>query len=346
MRTVDGRTGGGQLVRTAVAMSAVTGDPILMENVRGARDQPGLRAQHVAAVETVASLADATTAGVEIGSEEFRFDPGGVTGGEVEQSIGTAGSVTLVFDAVLPLATRLDETATVTVAGGTDVKWAPPFDYFRSVKLPTVDSLGIGATVTLHRRGFYPAGGGEATLAVEPASMTPLEFDDRSDLESIVVHSVASTTLESASVADRQADAAVESLDALTAVPITTDISYVEAADKGSAIVIASRFESSIGGFTALGEPGKPSEAVAKTATNRFQTFLSTDAAVDAHLADQLVPLLALAGGRIRIPRVTNHVETHLSLVRAFGFPVRIERLDGGEARLVAEVPGDQGTMP
>ncbi|MFW6003341.1 MAG: RNA 3'-terminal phosphate cyclase [Halanaeroarchaeum sp.] len=346
MKTVDGRTGGGQLVRTAVAMSAVTGEPILMENVRGARGQPGLRAQHVAAVETVASLADAETEGVEEGADEFRFEPAAVSGGAVEQSIGTAGSVTLVFDAVLPLAAVLEQTATVTVAGGTDVKWAPPFDYFQSVKLPAVESVGVEATAVLQRRGFYPSGNGEATLTVEPSSPNPLDFENRGALERIGVHSVASRSLESASVADRQADAAVESLEASTEAPITAEATYAEATDEGSAVVIVTRFASSIAGFTALGEPGKPSEAVAKTAVNRLETFLSTGAAVDEHLADQLVPLLALSGGRVRIPRVTEHVETHLSLVGEFDFPVRTERLDNGDVRLVAEPPVDQGTVP
>ncbi|ALG82069.1 RNA 3'-terminal phosphate cyclase [Halanaeroarchaeum sulfurireducens] len=345
MRTVDGTAGGGQLVRTAAAMSGVTGDAIRMENVRAARDQPGLRAQHVAAIETVAALADATTEGVALGSEAFTFEPGTLSGGAHEGAIETAGSVTLAFDAALPLAARLNAPATVTMSGGTDVTWSPPFDYFRSVKLPLLRTIELRAETVLGRRGFYPSGGGLAGLSLAPSTLAPLELSDRGALESVEVHSVAATSLESASVADRQAVAAIETLEASVDAPIDVDISYADAADKGSAIVIVASFESSVAGVSALGEPGKPSEAVAQTATDRLDAFRGTDAAVDVHLGDQLVPFLALAGGKVRIPRVTDHVETHLSLVREFGFSVSLTRLDDGEALLESD-GGDQGTIP
>lgn len=346
MRTLDGGDGGGQLVRTAVAMSAVTDTPIAMENVRGGRETPGLRPQHVAAIETVAALADADTGGVEIGAEEFTFEPGAISGVEVEREVGTAGSVTLVFDAILPLVLRLDDPATVTVGGGTDVKWSPPFDYFRQVKLPMLHSAGLEAATKLHRRGFYPSGGGRATLSLRPSTLDSLSLVDRGPLRSLAVHSVASTSLESADVAVRQADAAVEVLEAQTDVPVESAASYADTLDKGSAIVIVARYESSVTGFSALGEPGKPAEAVAQSATDGFETFAETNAAADVHLADQVVPLLALAGGRVRIPRVTDHVETHLDLVGEFGLPVAAERGTSDTVMLVADGAENQGTVP
>ena len=342
MRSIDGRGGGGQLVRTAVALSAVTGDPIRMEDVRGAREQPGLKAQHVASIETVAALATATTEGVAVGSESFEFEPDAVLGGTHEQDVGTAGSLTLVFDAVLPLAVRIDKPTTAVISGGTDVKWSPPFDYFRHVKLPVVRSLGLQATTTLDRRGFYPSGGGRAELVIEPSTIDPIDLDTRGALQSVTIHSVASTALESASVAERQADTAAEVLESSDDhVPdpspaIDSRYRYVETPDKGSAIVIVAQYELATAGFTALGEPGKPAEDVATTATDRFEAFLETEAAVDSHMADQLVPFLALAGGRVRIPHVTDHVETHLDLVREFDFPMTDEHLANGEARLAS----------
>lgn len=342
MRSIDGRRGGGQLLRTAVALSAVSGEPFRMEDVRGAREQPGLSAQHVASIETVAALTDATTDDVTIGSESFEFVPDAIPDGTHEQEIGTAGSLTLVFDAVLPLAVRVETSTTAVVSGGTDVKWSPPFDYFRHVKLPLVRTIGLEARTTLDRRGFYPSGGGRAELTIEPSSIEPIELENRGAIQSVTIHSVASTSLESASVAERQADTVTERLE--SAVGLGTEPSstidsryrYVETHDKGSAIVIVATYESSVAGFSAFGEPGKPAEDVATTATDRFEAFVETDAAVDSHMADQIVPFLALADGCVRIPRVTDHVETHLDLVREFDFPMRLEHFENGEARLVA----------
>ncbi|MFW5919106.1 MAG: RNA 3'-terminal phosphate cyclase [Halanaeroarchaeum sp.] len=342
MRSIDGQPGGGQLVRTAVALSAVTGDPIRMENVRGGRDEPGLKPQHVASIETVAALTDATTENVTVGSETFEFEPGAVDAGRYERGVGTAGSITLVFDAVVPLALRVDEPATVAISGGTDVKWSPPFDYFRHVKLPLLSDFGVQARTTLERRGFYPTGGGHGELTIEPSTIERVDLETRGGLESVSVHSVASESLESASVAERQADTATEALEGAPVSPpgsrvsIDTHSEYVETPDKGSTIVIVASFESSAAGFTALGAPGKPAEDVARTATDRFERFLDTDAAVDAHMADQIVPYLALAGGQVRIPRVTDHVETHLGLIEAFGFTVTLDSIGNEEARLVS----------
>lgn len=342
MHSIDGRQGGGQLVRTAVALSAVTGDPVRMEDVRGAREHPGLKAQHVASIETVAALTTATTEGVAIGSESFEFEPDAVLGGTHEQDIGTAGSLTLVFDAVLPLAQAIEKPTRVVVSGGSDVKWSPPFDYFRHVKLPVVRTLGLQAETTLDRRGFYPSGGGRAALTIEPSTIESIDLENRGTLQSVTIHSIASRSLETASVAERQVDTAAEVLesagDPAPAPSSTIDsrIRYVETPDKGSAIVIVAQYESSVAGFTAFGEPGKPAEDVATTATDRFEAFVETEAAVDSHMADQLVPFLALAGGRVRIPRLTEHVDTHLELVSEFDFPVAVDHLENGEARLAS----------
>ncbi|MFB6070291.1 MAG: RNA 3'-terminal phosphate cyclase [Halanaeroarchaeum sp.] len=346
MREIDGRAGGGQLVRTAVALSAVTETSVEMTNVRGARETPGLRPQHVTAVETVAAVANATTTDVEEGSGRFVFEPGRVVGGEYEARIGTAGSVTLVFDALLPLATRIDDRATVSVSGGTDVKWSPPYDYFRHVKLPALGSHGLDAATTLERRGFYPRGGGSATLVLRPSRLDRLELGDRGDLQSIAVHSVATESLRSADVADRQAKAASDELAGAVSVPIDTDVAYVEALDTGSVVVLVATYAATVAGFTALGEPGKPSEDVATTAVSRFLTFEDGAAAVDPHLADQVVPFLALAGGRVRIPELSEHVRTAVDLVRDFDLSVRITDVDG--PGVVLEAPGahDQGTTP
>lgn len=339
MKEIDGGAGGGQLVRTAVATSAVTWEAIVVENVRGARSDPGLKAQHVAAIESVGALTEASTEGVAIGSTSFSFDPAGPPGGSHEQAIGTAGSLTLVFEAALPLVVSLDGPVDLAVTGGTDVAWSPPLDYLRAVKLPLLARFGLSADLDCERRGFYPTGGGRATLHLEPSSIAPLALDRRGDLESIAVYSVAAASLEDASVADRQAAAAVDDLEERVGVSIESAASYPETADPGSVVVIVAAFERSIAGFSALGERGKPAEAVAGDAVARFARFRETGAAVDRHMADQLLALLAFVGGRVRIPARTDHVETQLAVLERFGFDLAVEDEEDGDATIAFDPP-------
>ncbi|WP_336036951.1 RNA 3'-terminal phosphate cyclase [Halobacterium yunchengense] len=325
MNILDGGDGGGQLVRTALSLSAVTGEPFRMRHVRRARANPGLQAQHCAAIEAVAAACDAATTGVEVGSESFTFEPGEadvedderVLGGSVAVEVGTAGSVPLVFDALLPVAVALEEAFTARLEGGTDAKWAPPFDYFRHVKLPLLRAHGLEADATLDRRGFYPRGGGEATLTVEPSTLASVELTERGDRESLTAYSVAEESMADDEEAERQADAAPEAADVRT--------SYEPADCTGSAFVLAAEYEHSRAGFAALGEMGREPEAVGADAVERFEAFEDGDAAVDEYLADQLLPYVALAGGEIRAPAVTTHVETCVSLLEDFGYDVAVE---------------------
>ncbi|MFB6072350.1 MAG: RNA 3'-terminal phosphate cyclase [Halobacterium sp.] len=325
MNLLDGSAGGGQLVRTALTLSAVSGEPFRMRHVRRARANPGLQAQHCAAIEAVAAACDAETGGVEVGSESFTFEPGesaddgeeSVLGGSVSVEVGTAGSVPLVFDALLPLATVLEESFTARLEGGTDAKWAPPFDYFRHVKLPVLEAHGLDADVTLDRRGFYPRGGGEATLTLEPSSMDALKVGERGDRESLAAYSVAEQGLAEDEVAERQAEVAPEAAE--------THVEYADADSTGSAFVLAAEYEHSRAGFAELGERGVEAEDVAESAVADFEAFEDGDAAVDEHLADQLVPFLAVVGGEVRAPAVTSHVETCVDLLSEFGYDVAVE---------------------
>jgi RNA 3'-terminal phosphate cyclase (ATP) len=328
MQVVDGNSGGGQVVRAAVTFAALTGTHIRVENARAAREQPGLKAQHVAAIEAVAQLCDAETDGVGIGATTFEFAPGQPRGGEFEVAVGTAGSVTLVFDAVLPLATTLDAPVSIAVTGGTDVAWAPTLDYYRHVKLPLLRRVGVDGRVTLTRRGFYPAGGGRATLHVAPTdAVQPLDLPSRGDLVAVTIRSTASRTLSTAEVAERQASEATDQLP--RDVASTRAVEYVESDSPGSVVDLVAEYAHSRAGFSALGVRGKPAEAVARDAVDGFAAFQETDAAVDRHLADQLLPFLALAGGRVRVPAVTDHVETHTDLLRQFGHDIRLDESDG-----------------
>ena len=340
MLELDGREGGGQLVRTALACSALTGRPFRMTGVRGSRPNPGLRPQHLAAVRAVAAVCDAETRGAAEGSEELEFHPGPVSGGEHEVAVGTAGSVPLVFDAVLPVAYGLEEPLSLRATGGTDVKWAPTADHQRTVKLPLVRRGGLEAETSVERRGFYPAGGGRATLSLSPSDPRAFEPAERGSLRSVAVASVASRGLEEREVAERQADAAVEALDGLEAlgsgVPVESTVEYAETTSPGSAVLVRAEYEGSLAGFDALGERGRPAEEVGEAAAEAFDRFDAGAAVVDEHTADQVVLPLAVAGGTVAIPRTTDHVATNVDLLDAFGADIRVE--DGaGPPRLVSD---------
>lgn len=334
MLELDGEDAGGQFVRSAVALSALTGNPIQVENVRGDRPEPGLRPQHLTAVQTARQVCDADVEGTEQGSETVVFEPGEPTGGNYEVDIGTAGSITLLFDTILPLALAVEEPLRVTARGGTDVKWSPSLAYYRHVKLPLLRRLGLQAAVDCQRAGFYPVGSGEATLSLAPTTLSPLSLTHRGDLQGVRVYSRAAAALANADVSQRQADATVDALDGDSYEIVETTVSTVETASPGSVCLVRADYEGTVVGFDALGEKGKPAEAVGRDAVEQFGTFEGTGGAVDRHMADQLLVFLAVAGGEIAVPTVTDHVRTSVDLLDAFGYEVAIED-DETEGRAV-----------
>lgn len=326
MLDIDGGEGGGQLLRSGVGLAALTGRAVRISNVRGNRPEPGLKPQHLTAIETVAGICNAELTGATPGSETVTFDPGEPRGGHHEIDIGTAGSLTLLFDAVLPLAAGLEEPLTVTATGGTEVRWSPPLATYRRVVLPLVRRIGLHATVERHCTGFYPAGGGRATLHVAPSSPTPCSLTDRGSLVGAHVVSRASRDLTDRNVARRQASTARSRLQK-AGIELTEEVTATAAtASTGSALTVALEYERTRAGFDALGEPGTPAEVVAGEAVERALTFHGDDrvAAVDSHTAEQLLVVLALAGGEIRLPAVTAHVRSSRDLLDAFDFDITL----------------------
>jgi len=347
MLELDGSAGGGQLVRSALSASVLTGRGFVLDGVRVDRPEPGLRPQHLAAVDLAASVCDATVEGAAPGSETLRFEPGPVSGGEVAVEVGTAGSLTLLVDVALPLAARLDDPLVVTLGGGTDVAWSPPLDYLRRVKLPLLRRHGLVAALDVDRRGFYPAGGGRLRLAVAPSDLRPLSLAARPTVTGLRVHSTATADLADAEVAERQAAAAVESLAA--AAPdrpvVERTVASVDAVSTGSAVVVRAdaRLDPGreaadsvpVAGFDALGERGRPAEDVGSAAADSCLEWLAGEPAVDAHLADQLLVFLGLAGGRVLAPALTDHVASNRDLLAAFGLDVDVAERADGRVRLV-----------
>ncbi|MGZ0748244.1 RNA 3'-terminal phosphate cyclase [Haloparvum sp. AD34] len=340
MLEIDGSAGGGQLLRSSLALSTLTDAPVRVVDVRGDRSNPGLKAQHVAAARALGRIAGAETDGVELGSDAVEFDPGDVSGGDYEVSIETAGSLTLVFEAVLPLTLVADEPIRLHATGGTDVAWSPPLEYLRRVKLPFLRRHGVVAAITSERRGFYPVGGGAATLTLGPSAPERIEASAQPTVAGTRAYAVASDDLADADVAERLARTATEMVEALDHEVELSErvVEYADADCTGAGIVLRADAEAGrespaghapIAGFSALGGPDRSAEAVAGDAVDDFADWMGTGAVVDRHLADQLVVPLAVLGGRVAIPEVTAHVASSLDLVAEFGLPVDCEQADG-----------------
>jgi len=328
MLEIDGSEGGGQVLRTALSLAAITDTPFRIEEIRGSRPNPGLRPQHLTAVEVVAELCDATVEDAELGAESITFEPGGEWHTDLAADVGTAGSVTLLLDAVLPVAATLEEPVTVEATGGTNVKWSPTVEYLQQVKLPLLARYGLDASVAVERTGFYPEGGGRVTLDTRPSALRAIELGTRGDLEAVEVHSIASESLAEQEVAERQADRAEELLVAADCPATVERVENVESDCPGSSLLLRGVYDDTIVGVDELGEPGLPAEDVAQQAVDAFERVHESPGAVDGHMADQLVVFLALAGGAVRIPAVTDHVETNLALVQQFGSDLAL-REDG-----------------
>ncbi|MFC7073991.1 RNA 3'-terminal phosphate cyclase [Halovenus rubra] len=324
MLEVDGDAGGGQLLRSSLSLAAVTDRSVTVTNIRGSRPETGLKPQHLTAIEVLADICDATVDGVERGSDEIVFRPATPEGGEFEAAVGTAGSVTLIFDTVLPLAIALEESLSLTVSGGTAVKWSPPLSAYQRVKLPLCREAGIAASVERHRTGFYPAGGGMATLTINPSSLSPLSLGERGALQGARLYSQASLDLEADDVARRQAGATTKQLEAAGIDILDKEILSTAADSTGSALTIELRYENSRAGFAALGEPETSAGSVATEAVSNAVAFNEGSAAVDRYLGDQLLVFLALGGGELTVPEQTAHIETSLALLETFGFDLSV----------------------
>jgi RNA 3'-terminal phosphate cyclase (ATP) len=312
MIEIDGSfgEGGGQIVRTAVALSAVTGDPVRITRIRDNRPKAGLSPQHATAIKALARVADAEIRGVKPGSSEIIFLPRDLRGGEYQVDIGTAGSVTLLIQCLLPALVFADSPATLTVRGGTDVRWSPTIDYLSRVALPAFGEFAVRSTLSCERRGYHPKGGGVVVLKTVPgrlhrADITPSKCGS--------VEGISHSSNLPEHVARRQAEAA---RDILKGAGYRADIGceVEELPSTGSGITLWSGRK----GESALGERGLPAEKVGALAAEEMKRELRSEAAVDRHLADQLVPYLALAGGSYTAPIVSSHASTNIWTAKKF----------------------------
>jgi RNA 3'-terminal phosphate cyclase (ATP) len=341
--------GGGQILRTSLALSCALGKPVELTNIRRSRKKPGLQPQHLTAVMAAAAISDATVQGAELSSTALLFRPGGVRGGayhfDVAEKKGSAGSTSLVLQTLLLPLSFAKEASSVSVDGGTHVPWSPPFHYLRSVLAPLLVRLGVQAELSIASWGWYPIGGGRVSVRIEPVKeLLPLTLIDRGKL--LRVSGISAVSNLPGHIASRQRDRARAVLGREGIEPSIETLSAASPG-KGSFLFLAAEFEHVTAGFGALGAIGKRAEEVADEACTTLLSHLRAKGALDPHLADQIVPWLAFSQGPsgFTTSRVTRHLLTNLWVVRQFlDIDVHVEGNEGEEGRVAIRPAGCQGT--
>lgn len=331
--------GGGQILRSALALSLITGRPFHLTRLRERRDPPGLRPQHLACVRGAEALSSSTSEGAVLGGSELFFTPGPVRPGDYVLEVGTAGSTPLLFQCLFfPLA--LAGGRSLTLRGGTHLPHSPSYHYLANVWLPVMHAYGFPATLRLTHAGFYPEGGGEflgeISAPVEPPRL--VDLPTRGMLQDITLSTFVGGL--PFSIADRQSRAAEAALRERGLYSLVQNRALPVAGSAGTVTFILAQFENTFAGFTAIGERGRPAEEVGREAADAVARFMESAGAIDEHLGDQiLLPAALLASGRLgpaspgttrfTAAKVTEHLTTHARVLERF-LPVKVMVEPGG----------------
>ncbi|MHA2406014.1 MAG: RNA 3'-terminal phosphate cyclase [Candidatus Hermodarchaeia archaeon] len=334
---IDGseKSGSGTILRLSVALASILGENLHIHNIRKRRGQPGLRPQHLEAVLTAAKLCDAEVKGATLNSQELWFRPGRIESGRIEAEIGTAGSIPMLLLTILPICAYAEKTVQIhVIKGGTDVRHAPTIHYLKQVLLPMLGRMGFTTSLEIQRYGYYPKGMGEVTLTVHPRQrLSALKLEEFGTLDTLRGVSVC-TFLKDRRVADRQAEAARKYLET-RGFQTDIDVVYDESnpLQKGSSLVLwAETDKGALLGGDAIGELRKSSEIVGREAAQNLTKEVESKATVDVHLADMLVPYIALAKGEsVYVTRsMTEHVDTNVWFTqKILGTKFKIEKTEG-----------------
>lgn len=321
---IDGSVGegGGQILRTSLAMSMVTGVPFRMVNIRSKRPKPGLMRQHLTCVQAAQAVCSAEVDGAAVKSQTLTFRPGPIANRNFEFQIGSAGGTTLVLQAILPALLRAPGPSTVSVEGGTHNPAAPPFEFFALTLAPLLNKCGAQVTTRLERHGFYPAGGGRIVVEVQPpaaGSAVPLELLARGERRCIRARALVSRL--SLSIAHREINVMRTKLgllpDALHAVDVDNP------RGTGNIAMAELHYEHVTEVVSTVGQVEMAAERVGQHVVDQARDYLAHDKPVGAHLADQLMaPLAALAGGRYATGTLTPHARTNIDTMERFGVRV------------------------
>lgn len=323
MITIDGSQGegGGQILRSALALSMTTGRPFRIFNIRAGRPKPGLMRQHLTCVQAAAAVCGGLANGASVGSQDVEFHPGTIKPDEYHFSIGSAGGTMLVLQAVLPALLRAGGGSRVVIEGGTHNKAAPPFEFVSRVLAPLIERAGAGVNARLERHGFYPVGGGRVVVEVQPASdPRPVVLTERGERLGCRATSLVSKI--SREVGEREVKVLASRL-SLNDDEIEIRTVH-DAPGAGNAALVELQYEHITELFSCIGELGRPAESVARSAADEARAYIASRMPVGPYLADQLMaPLSVLAGGRYATGPLTNHSRTNMEVLRLFGAEVR-----------------------
>ncbi len=320
--------GGGQIVRSSLALSLVTGRSVTIDNIRAGREKPGLMRQHLTAVNAAVEISGAAATGAAVGSRALTFEPQPVRAGEYKFSVGTAGSATLVLQTVLPALLLADGPTTLILEGGTHNPWAPPFDFLKEAYLPLVNRMGPHVEIEIERHGFFPAGGGRFRVHIQPARLLAgFDLCERGEIVARQARVVLSNLSEH--IARRELETIREKLGWTES---DCAIEEVRSAGPGNAVLIAVASEYVTEVFSGFGRQGVKAEQVAGGVVSQVREYLKAGVPVGPYLADQWMLPLGIsawqsAGGSYRTLSPTRHSTTHIELLREFlGVAIHAEK--------------------
>jgi RNA 3'-terminal phosphate cyclase (ATP) len=323
MITIDGSQGegGGQILRSALALSMTTGQPFRIFNIRAGRPKPGLMRQHLTCVQAAEAVCGGRATGAAVGAQELEFHPGAPRPGEYHFAIGSAGGTMLVLQAVLPALLRAGGGSRIVIEGGTHNKAAPPFEFFSRCLAPLLERTGAGIAARLERHGFYPVGGGRIVVEVQPASVPrPLVLTERG--ERLGIKATAIVSKISREVGEREVRVLSSRLSLSDGEAEIRTVN--DAPGAGNVVLVELRYEHVTEVCSSIGELGRAAESVARGAADEARAYITSRRPVGLYLADQLMtPLAVLAGGRYAASRLTDHARTNMEVLGLFGVKVR-----------------------
>ena len=333
MIRIDGSygEGGGQILRTALSLSAILNKSFEVYNIRKGRKKPGLQAQHLTGVNAAQVITNAKVSGNDFGSLSLSFEPEAIKGGEYEFNVaeerGSAGAVTLVAQTILPILFFADKESKVILKGGTHVPFSPPFDYLKQILLPTLANFGFQAQADLKGYGFYPVGNGEILLEViNQITSKPFEIKERGQLKELRITSkVANLPI---SIAERQKNHLLAKFETRNSkFEIKSECDVVKALCPGTYLFMTAEFENILAGFSSLGARGKPAEKIADEVFEEFNNYYNRKEIFDPHLADQILIFLALSKRPFNFTatKITDHLLTNIWVINQFLPELKIE---------------------